>query len=128
MAATIKYFVFENNTFTKVNENEYVNWHEGEWKKVEPPMYSKLIGGIIYTAQAFYNGDVVKGNRLKPFPLYLIEGNKHKIRYFSKWITFKQQYEKLIARLSKKELHHPHLTISHKRRVTSIAAMATIRS
>jgi hypothetical protein len=128
MAATIKYFVFENNTFTKVNEPEYSKWHEGEWKKVEPPMFSKLIGGIIYTAQAFYNGDVLKGNRLKPFTIYLIEGNKHKIRYFREWITFRQQYEKLIIRLSKKEIQPPHLSISHKYTPMSVAAMATIRS
>lgn len=127
MSASIKYFVFENDEFIKVNEKEYNRWHKEEWPNFEPPMFSKIIEGLVYTAQAFYNGDVTKGNRLKPFTIYLIEGNKHKIRYFRKWISFSFQYEKLINRLSKIEIQHLHISNQRRNKVLSIAAMATIR-
>ena len=105
MTEAINYFVFDTRTFTNVNEPEYTRWLAEEWNKCEPPMFSKVIGGIVHTAQAFYDGIVMKGCRLKPFSIYYIEGTKHKVRHFSKWITFKLHYENLLSILHEKEIH-----------------------
>ncbi len=103
MTSAPKYFVFDNKQFALVNEADYDKWHSEEWEKQEMNLFSKIIEGKVYTAQAFYNGCAKHGKKFMPFSIFYMEGTSHKVRYFKEWLKFQLEYKKLIRDLVKKE-------------------------
>jgi len=100
------FYVYDGYAFGQVGEPEYQEWHSSEWKKKEPRFLSKLIGGLLYTVQTFYNGSTSEGAPLNPFSIFYMAGTIHNVKYFPEWLQFKSEYDKLIARVADMEERH----------------------
>jgi hypothetical protein len=98
-----KYFIYDTREFECVSEHEYSKWHSEDWERQQLPLFSKIIGGVLYTAQTFYNGKTGNAGALKPFSIFYMAGTSHNMRHYGEWTTFQSEYKLLIEGLNKME-------------------------